>query len=205
MYLNTDSSSSSMALSSLITYNSTSNSVNIPQLYIDEVAFTSFNSDSDGSILHASGSINVTISNCVFTNNTSNNGGSIYFNNTISGAININDCQFIDNMAKINGSAIYFDTNIFSVNIISSSFYNNTATKGGGALFFRRNTKNINILYTEFMFNQAIIQGGTNAGGGAIAFEKDYHKVIYIYNSTFISNYAKYGNTNTNTNTNILQ
>ena len=172
------------ALSSLITYNS--NSVNNPQLYIDQIAFISFNSNSNGAILSATNSISVTLNNCVFKNNTANNGGSVYFNNTINGTINISDCQFIGNNAKNNGSAVYFDSNVFSVNIISSAFYNNTATKGGGAIFFRSNTKNIKILYTEFISNSVGIQNGNNYGGGAIAFEKDLHQSIYIYNLSLI-------------------
>ena len=189
MYLNTDNVNDK--LTSLITYNTNTTSNNIPKLYIDQVAFISFSSNENGSILYTNNSIIVTLSNCVFANNTANNGGSVYFNNTINSTITISDCQFTKNTANIYGGAIYFDSNIFSINIISSKFYDNTANIGGGAIFLHSNTKNIKILDTEFISNKQLKQS-TNPvlGGGAIYFLKNLHELIYIYNSTFISNTA---------------
>lgn len=178
-------------LSSLITYNAntTSKSMDIPELYIDRILFISFINSSSGSILYTNNRIVVTLSKCTFANNIANNGGSIYFNNTMNSTINIIECQFSDNLAKINGGAIYFDSNIFSINIISSVFNRNTATNGGGAIYMYKNTKNINILNTQFISNT----NTGNNGGGAINFKMDIHEMIYIFNCTFMYNTARLG------------
>lgn len=191
MYLNIDDSNDNMT--SLITYNTntTSKNIPIPKLYIDQLAFISFISNGNGSILCTNNSIIVTLSNCVFANNTANNGGSIYINNTINSTITISDCLFSNNKANTYGGAIYFESNIFSINIVSSKFYDNTATIGGGAIFLYSNTKNIKILDTEFKSNKQLKTSTTPVlGGGAIYFLNDLHELIYIYNSTFISNTA---------------
>lgn len=181
-------------LSSLITYvvKTTSERMNIPELYIDRILFTSFISSRSGSILYTNNSIVVTLSSCTFTNNIANNGGSIYFNNTMNSTINIIECNFVDNVAKKSGGAIYFDSNIFSINIMSSLFNRNTATDGGGAIYMYKNTKNINILHTQFISNTNSINTGNN-GGGAINFKMDIHKTIYIFNCTFMYNKARLG------------
>ena len=188
MYLHADNVNDT--LSSLITYNSSS--IYTPKLYIYQVAFIQFISSSDGSIIYANSSITVTLTNCVFTNNTAANGGSVYFNNTLNSSITITDCQFITNKATISGGAIYFDRSNYNINIVSSKFYGNSAATGGGALFFYSSNKNIKIFYTEFISNKELSQVGI-VGGGAINFMINVHELIYIYNCTFISNSAYYG------------
>ena len=74
MYLHVDNNQSS--LSSLIIYNITSMTVDIPKLYIDSVVFESFISSSYGSVLYANNRIVVNLSNSVFTNSIAVNGGS---------------------------------------------------------------------------------------------------------------------------------
>lgn len=205
MYLNIDHINDT--LSSLITYTnsnssssssstSTSTSSSIPKLYIDHVAFISFKSRTDGSILYANSSIMSTFNSCVFTNTTATNGGSLYFNNNINSTITITSCQFINNNAKMYGGAIYFDSNNYHINILSSTFYRNTAVVGGAAILLYSNNKNINILHTKFIANTVPIYTNISKGyngGSAILFSTNNHASIYIYNSTFISNSANYG------------
>ena len=188
MYLHADNVNDT--LSSLITYNLSS--IYTPKLYIDQVAFVQFISSSSGSIIYANNSITVTLTGCVFINNTAANGGSIYFSNTFNSSITIRDCQFTTNKATGSGGAIYFDRSLYNINIISSKFYGNTAANGGGALFFYSNIKNIKILYTEFISNKVELTVGI-VGGGAINFMINVHELIYIYNCTFISNAAYFG------------
>ena len=182
MYLHVDNNQSS--LSSLIIYNITSMTVDIPKLYIDSVVFESFISSSYGSVLYANNMIVVNLSNSVFTNSIAVNGGSLYFNNTINSSVTITGCQFNNNRAKVYGGAIYYDSNNYNIKIMSSAFFNNTAVSGGGGgVFLYSNNKNIMILHTNFTSNEAY-------RAGAILFYGSLQESVYIFNSTFISNFA---------------
>ena len=75
--------------------------------------------------------ISPTISNCIFTGNTSNQGGGLY--NLFSSPTLIN-CIFYSNTSSVDGGAIY---NIYqsSPKLINCTFYGNSAAGNGGAMF----------------------------------------------------------------------
>ena len=89
------------------------------------------NKNTNGGVFYVSGSVNLTIADSVFTNNTaSTNAGAIDFRS--SGTLSVSDSEFIGNTAK-NGGAMNL-AGKGAVTIKGCSFENNSATVVGGAL-----------------------------------------------------------------------
>ncbi len=150
----------------------------------------------------------LTLTNCIFKDNTAtSNGGAI----SNDGTLTVNNCNFTDNTAAndggaiynlpmglkllystftankaINGGAIYNDGGAvnYPVTIIGSTFKNNTATTfgEGGALY---NTGNLKITNTNFTGNNGTFSSGAiqNNPTGAMA----------IISSKFLTNNAQFG------------
>jgi len=121
---------------------------------------------------------NVTITNCIFTNNTASKwGGAI----TISsgGNISIENCIFNNNIANYGGAIVVsFQTGNFRVN--NCTFNNNTANFDGGAIY------NINNNYIEVNNSTFINNVAKGTGGGAINLNGGNYTTIS--NSNFVNN-----------------
>lgn len=153
----------------------------------------------------------LTISNCIFINNTASAGGGI--SNT-GGFPIITNCTFINNGA----AAIYnwscsatitncnFDKNISAVAAISNqrstitvtncNFTENTGTDGG-AMY--NEFSNVTVSNCNFLKNNSKRALATINGGGAMY--NNFYSNIYIYNCSFIENSApRYGGAMINNN-----
>ncbi|MBR6024094.1 MAG: hypothetical protein IK044_03910 [Methanobrevibacter sp.] len=132
---------------------------------------------------------NVNLIDCLFENNTAENGGAVCFiNEKYGGALNfqkggetddvivsIENCNFTGNIGK-KGGAIYSNA---TLTLNNTTFIGNNATGGGGALYIYNETQITNCL---FMNNSAISGGVTYLKSESI-----------IINSTFANSMGKYG------------
>jgi len=117
----------------------------------------------------------IRFTNCIFLNNTANQGGAISNNGN---NMILEYCTFTNNRAN-QGGAIYNAGN--NVYVISSNFNNNRATQDGGAIASYR--QNMYILNCNFANNTAI-------RGGALS---HYGSNINISTSNFTNNRATHG------------
>ena len=129
-----------------------------------------------------SGKIN--IQNVVFKNGNADNGGAIYFENTISNS-NIN-ATFINNTAIKEGGANYFKRHIENSNI-SGTYTNNTAGMAGGANYFMGHLRE-NTITGTYTSNKATAQGGANYFGEYVGWSN--------ITGTYINNKADSAGTN---------
>jgi predicted outer membrane repeat protein len=129
------------------------------------------------------------IENCIFNSNKANNnyGGAVYAMDDCF----IEDTIFNENIGYQSGGAIFTDRNLFVTN---STFKSNkceddyeTANNGGGAIYcFLAD----NVIIKKSFFENNNVDGSKN-GGGAIMFYCS--NKTNVSDSTFIGNYAKYG------------
>lgn len=113
--------------------------------------------------------------------NCNNHRGFIISNTTVLlNNISINKGSLISGSSN-GGGAIFANTNVTLI-INNCNFRNNTAINFGGAIFSTGKNNNINISNSEFRDNHAPRAGAIHTGGA-------YSK-YYIYNCTFINNYA---------------
>ena len=178
------------------------------------------NNEGGGAIYALEGDMIVSVTGCVFTNNSGYDGGVIAMRGDNNGAtVQIFDSQFYNNSATGDaGGAVYSDSYGKGNKTIVSNcwFEGNTANSQGGALYIQ-DADGLDIIGCTFPTNQATTQGGhawvdVNAGytcniigshftngaagqdGGAIAFrsvnENDTH---IISNCTFNGNVAGTG------------
>ena len=137
-----------------------------------------------GAFCIGTGSDNIKISDCNFTNNGARHGGAIYWIDYFSGSSTILNCYFEKNYALSDketalGGAIY---KLYSSrgSIINSTFIENSATTGSA-------------IYTEgsLTVNNSTFKKNNADSEGAIAIMSDN---VAIYNSSFDNNYAgRYG------------
>ncbi|MBN2161150.1 MAG: chitobiase/beta-hexosaminidase C-terminal domain-containing protein [Spirochaetes bacterium] len=123
------------------------------------------NTNRDGCGL-TSGATNFTISNCIFTDNQSNNGGAVFLS---GGSINFANCNFDHNEAARGG--VIYSVLGSSINISDCTFYYNYANGWGndgegGAL--NLNDCTFAIQNCDFYMNFADDDGDQLAYGGAI-------------------------------------
>lgn len=122
---------------------------------------------------------NVTITDCMFSNNYGQDGGVIYA--CVSAEVKIQACLFKDNSATNTGGAIHTYGQVAFI-IENSSFINNQAHIAGGAIFSAKGAT-FNINSSLFNRNAAII-----ANGGSIA--TDNENDFSILNCEFTENLA---------------
>ena len=118
----------------------------------------------------------ITISDCVFQENTAERtGGGITFWNGqgTDNFLEISNSTFTENSSVTFGGGIHFSTyggDHMEVNITECAFENNTSTDGGGVSFFTTNGEhnNFNVTSSDFTGNQAteLNPGATPDGGG---------------------------------------
>ena len=153
--------------------------VTADNVVIKNITFLNGNSTFGGAICFSSSTGSVI--DCYFINNTADNGGAIYADNTFSDST-INS-TFINNSAK-NGGAIYFNGEINNV-LINGCFKDNGAVISGGAIYVWGQAHNNNFS-SEFYSNRA-----DNLIGGAISFNNLSEN--NCFESIFKDNYAPYG------------
>ena len=83
---------------------------------------------SNGGAITCDGSTAVTITSCIFADNTADHGGAIL--GTLADAVTVTDCRFARNTAVENGAGISFQSGALTVT--GSYFSNGEADKGGG-------------------------------------------------------------------------
>lgn len=129
---------------------------------------TTSNSNGNGGALYLGEGSNIvtdgknnTLSNALFEQNISTNGGAIYNTSDIT----IEGTQFTENRADSNGGAIYNTGNLNIVLDKNNTFVNNQAGAGGGAIYNEGGTV---VVSSENANEGAVISGNTAANGGAI-------------------------------------
>ena len=144
----------------------------------ENITFTNGYTNNGGAIHNIHDRTNITVINCIFTNNfVTDFGGAIY--NEYGDSFIINNSNFINNTALL-GGAIFnrFDDN-FSID--NSNFINNSAIYDGGA---------IHIEYTpNFIINNTNFTNNSAESGGVIS--SSYNDCT-IVNSNFMNNSASY-------------
>ena len=166
----------------------------------------SFQNASDRAI---SANRKVSITNCIFTNNSaSDDGGAVYYNDHSSGTIT--NSTFTNNSASSGGGGAVYSSSSSST-ITNSTFTNNTASEGG-AVFYSFQVSSGIISNSTFTNNSASENGGavyysyssgtitnstftnntSDSYGGAVSYYNYYsYSSGTITNSTFTNNSAK--------------
>ena len=141
-----------------------------------------------GAVYSASVGSNVTLTNCVLSNNWANsNGGAIYFS---SGSLTLNKCRFEGNGGN-SGGAIYNAPYAPTSNITDCIFESNYSTStnyayGGGAIFVYQSSSNITGCL--FISNSSVSGGAVNVTSASTS------AWATIDRCTFSGNYsASYG------------
>jgi len=136
----------------------------------------------DGGAILLQGSIPITISNSVITNNSAtDDGGAI--NNALGGTLIIANCNFNNNTAGGDGGAVLWATGTLS--LTNSTFANNKSSATGGAMVFTVSSSGSFLIEgTTFSGNQAL--GG--AGGGLLFNGSGPAGKMFIRSSTFSGN-----------------
>lgn len=145
-----------------------------------------------GGALRTDFDTDVTITGCVFSNNSAphaaNNqvygvGGAIANNAKLT----IDDCQFTNNSASNAGGAIYVGGSGAVTTISNTTFTGNMATAGGAI----RNHERMTIESSTFSGNQALTSNGSNGQGGAI--DNNGGGDLTMVNSTLTKNTSIFG------------
>lgn len=156
-----------------ITNNSTLKLINI--------TFINGNSIFGGALQNNGGS--VTITNCIFINNTAKDwGGAIYSHST---NITIENSVFINNTGNYGGALDIYFRSYFS-KIVNCTFKDNIATREGGAIY-TSSSNYFKVIDSKFINNIVTDSYGT---GGAIT--NNGGENFTIINSDFINNTADY-------------
>ncbi|MDM8524651.1 right-handed parallel beta-helix repeat-containing protein [Desulfococcaceae bacterium HSG8] len=125
-------------------------------------------------------SAKVTMTNCIFYNNTSSQGGGIYLNNNAS--VNLNNCTFTENKQ---GGGMRFRVGT-KATIENCTFENNESLYNGGGLHFESNTE-ATITNCTFSGNRNKAASGRDGGGIY------NHGDLTIENCTFSNNDGRGG------------
>ena len=148
---------------------------------LKNITFINGNTSEYGGIISASDA-NLTVSNCIFINDTGLYGGSIYLNNvSLSAFSNV----FINNTAYGSGGCIYCFRS--SLNSLGGSFISNIASVDGGCICFNSSSAS-QIVAGIFLNNTAL-------NGGAISFISN---PLYVSYSTFNKNHARFNGNSIN-------
>jgi predicted outer membrane repeat protein len=150
-------------------------------LTVTNCIFKDNTATSNGGTISNDGTL--TVKNCTFTNNkASNDGGAIY---NLPMGFKLFDCTFTGNNAT-NGGAIYNEGGAvnYPVTIVGSTFKNNTAINygQGGAIY---NTGNLKVISTNFTSNNGTFSSG--------AIQNNHLGSITVAYSTFLTNIAQFG------------
>ena len=152
--------------------------------------------------------VNVTLSNCRFHGNTSDNGGALFVD-TANRAYLVN-CEFYANSADEEGGAIFADTS-FPISASRCSFSSNSAQRGGAIYTINPNSTSFRLEDCSFEWNTAHRGGGIyydnpvvpstrrclfafneSTGRGGAIFAKDV-EILEFYTCTFSSNSGSEG------------
>ena len=168
----------------------------------------------DGGALFAGRVATVNIQNCIFTNNSGQEGGALsirdvhHFNminctlkynkaHGDAGALRVkfinnatvSNCTFVGNQAgRHGGSFAVYDENLSFFTISNSNFTNNTANGSGGALIFY--SLNLCIYNSIFYKNQARIDGGAIITNNTFI---SFPQKVIVVNTTLVKNSAMRG------------
>jgi len=127
------------------------------------------------------GNEKVSITNCVFTDNSASNGGAVY------SVGNITNSTFTNNSASDDGGAVYYDYSSSS-SITNSTFTNNSASDDGGAVYYDYSDSSISSITNSTFTNNSAYDGG------AVSYYYDRSdsdsSISSITNSTFTNNSA---------------
>ena len=148
---------------------------------LKNITFINGNTSGYGGIISASDA-NLTVSNCIFINDTGLYGGSIYLNNvSLTAFSNV----FMNNTAYGSGGCIYCFMS--SINSLGDSFISNIASADGGCICFNSN------LISQITFG--IFLNNTALNGGALSFISN---PLYVSSSTFNKNHARFNGNSIN-------
>ena len=162
-----------------------------------EISRNNFTRNIDGAINLLVSDSSVTVSNCTFSSNTKNeNGGAamtVYEHDDDyrygSNELKISYSWFLNNSANINGSGgalhIRVDSPWSEVTINTSLFSNNQAPQAGAVYIDAAANCTFGIVMTAFDHNMA-----TNGQAGAVTIEGEVQQLVFLLNSTFVSNTA---------------
>lgn len=129
-----------------------------------------------GSIYYNGG--DTSFDNVVFTENTSHQGGAIYFSNLRKRDASFTNCSFIDNKATTNGGAMY--TAFTDIELTSGEVSGNNATNGGA--FF--------VEHGSIITDRSHISGNEASEMGAVFYLYDLDATAETYNSLIVGNRA---------------
>jgi len=146
-----------------------------------------FNSNSGSGICNENGTL--TLSNCIFSENSSTAGGGIYNMYNINNSVTLSNCSFIGNLAYASGNEYGYGGGMYTsgnATIINCTFRQNLAEHYGGGIYNagRYNAGNPTIINCIFSGNSAGKVGGgiENASGSMV-----------LTNCTFAGNSAQNG------------
>ncbi|MBR0226167.1 MAG: fibronectin type III domain-containing protein, partial [Thermoguttaceae bacterium] len=178
----------------------TSDSYSPKSVTIDSLAFTG-GSTYSGCAIHVSSSMNLTIRNSNFYNNTATDssnasGGAIY---ALSSNLTITNSNFYDNTAAAGGAsggAINFRGS--SLTISNSRFHNNTVNSTsynsyGGAICF--DGTSLTISNSTFTKNTATCSSSSGSSYGSVICFLGGYRPVNLYNVTIYDNTTKGSNT----------
>ena len=176
------------SISDLTFTKSTKSAIKVIEGYlsINDCNFIGNNSSSYGGALYVEENCNLTLNNCLFSQNKAAymGGGAIYLGYW-TGNVYINNCTFTDNEATVNtngGGAVYI--NGPTVYFEGCTFSGNISAKQGGAIY----SYNVHTHVTNCIFTNNSANGGGGVGGGGAIYY--YKKALTCKNSIFTSNSA---------------
>lgn len=125
------------------------------------------------------------IDNCLFTECSSIEGGSIYLNMDRKATTKIINSKFIKNSAKSTSGAIYINSEITNnLQVINCTLRSNSAAKSGGFIYFIE----MNYSFENCIFSDNKLSNSqSDAKGGSIYCE---HSDGLFTNCSFLNNYA---------------
>ena len=122
---------------------------------------------------------NITVSNCVFRNNSARYGGAVNVNfqdNATKNQLLFQNCTFVDNHAKDGGGGMFVGIFFYEADTVTRNhihlknitFINNTGTYGGGAHFAISQMRNSNLVQNLISFTNCEWKKNSAKLGGAL-------------------------------------
>ncbi|MBL8297241.1 MAG: hypothetical protein JNN30_02730 [Rhodanobacteraceae bacterium] len=157
------------------------------------LAFTNGSSADEGGAIFADDS-NLTITSCLFSNNTAQRGGGLYAFPTVSTTLTLRGTRFENNTAVINGGGFGAQDidNVVVDNVVATG---NSASRNGGGAYLR--AVRVEISQSEFSNNTSSTQPpnlvGITGGGGLRIDGSKATATATVTDTRFVSNNAQQG------------
>ena len=126
---------------------------------IENCTFVNITSTQEGGAIYLSLPGDLTITNCIFSQNTALDGSAIYYEETNLKTLILRSTFFYQNVAGENGAALFISGSS-AIIIEKCNFFDNLINQNVqnlGSVLYLNNPGNISILYSDFERNEGIL------------------------------------------------